>query len=70
MEHKVVSHDEWLAARQELLAKEKSFQHQCDEMSRMQRDLPWERVTKEYVFNGSNGNETLPDLFAGRSQLA
>jgi predicted dithiol-disulfide oxidoreductase (DUF899 family) len=47
MDHKVVSHDEWLAARQELLAKEKAFQHQCDEMSRMQRDLPWERVTKE-----------------------
>src|SRR5215831_17443993 len=69
MEHKVVSHDEWMAARQELLAKEKSFQHQCDEMSRLQRDLPWERVTKDYVFNGPNGRETLADLFAGRSQL-
>ena len=69
MEHKVVSHDEWLAARQELLAKEKAFQHQCDEMSRLQRDLPWERVEKAYVFDGPDGKETLADLFAGRSQL-
>ena len=69
MEHNVVSHEEWLAARQELLAKEKAFQHQCDEMSRLQRDLPWERVTKEYVFQGPGGRETLADLFAGRSQL-
>ena len=69
MEHKVVSHEEWLAARQELLAKEKAFTDQCDEMSRIQRELPWERVTKEYVFEGPNGKETLPDLFDGRSQL-
>src|SRR5215471_6698988 len=69
MERNVVSHEEWLAARQELLAKEKAFQHQCDEMSRLQRDLPWERVTKEYVFEGPNGRETLADLFADRSQL-
>ena len=59
MEHKVVSHDEWLAARQELLAKEKAFQRQCDEMSRLQRDLPWERVTKEYAFT-FNTHESSP----------
>jgi len=69
MEHKVVSHEEWLAARQELLAKEKAFQRECDEMSRLQRDLPWERVTKEYLFDGPRGKETLTDLFDGRSQL-
>jgi predicted dithiol-disulfide oxidoreductase (DUF899 family) len=69
MEHKVVSHEEWLAARQELLAKEKAFTRQCDEMSRLQRDLPWERVTKEYVFDGPDGRQSLADLFAGRSQL-
>ncbi len=45
MEHKVVSHEEWLAARQALLEKEKAFTRQCDEMSRLQRELPWERVT-------------------------
>ena len=69
MEHKVVSHDEWIAARQELLAKEKAFTEQCDEMSRIQRELPWERVTKPYVFDGPKGSETLADLFDGRSQL-
>lgn len=65
----IVSHDEWLAARRELLEKEKAFTKQCDEMSRLQRSLPWERVTKEYVFDGAKGRESLGDLFDGRSQL-
>ena len=68
-DHPVVSHDEWLAARRVLLDKEKAFTHQADEMSRLQRDLPWERVTKQYLFEGPRGTETLADLFAGRSQL-
>ncbi len=38
-------------------------------MSQQRRDLPWERVDREYVFDGPNGKETLSDLFAGRSQL-
>ena len=67
--HPVVSHDEWLAARRALLEKEKAFTRQSDEMSRLQRELPWERVTKEYAFEGPNGKETLADLFDGRSQL-
>ena len=67
--HPVVSHDEWLAARRALLEKEKAFTRQCDEMSRLQRSLPWERVTKEYVFDGPDGRESLGDLFADRSQL-
>jgi len=67
--HPVVSHEEWLAARRALLAKEKAFTLQCDEMSRLQRSLPWERVTKEYVFDGARGRQTLADLFDGRSQL-
>jgi len=67
--HPVVSHDEWLAARRALLAKEKAFTLQGDEMSRLQRSLPWERVEKAYVFEGAGGEETLGDLFAGRSQL-
>ena len=69
MEHKVVSHEEWLAARQELLEKEKAFTRHGDEISQLQRDLPWERVTKEYLFDGPRGKETLTDLFDGRSQL-
>ncbi len=68
-EHKVVSNDEWLAARKALLAKEKHFTHLRDEVSQLRRDLPWERVTKEYVFDGPRGKETLAQLFDGRSQL-
>ncbi len=70
LEHpKAVSHSEWLAARKDLLAKEKEFTRQRDELSRLRRELPWEKVEKEYVFEGSKGKETLADLFDGRSQL-
>jgi predicted dithiol-disulfide oxidoreductase (DUF899 family) len=67
--HEVASHEEWLAARRALLEREKAFTRQCDEMSQLQRSLPWERVTKEYIFEGRDGREMLADLFAGRSQL-
>jgi predicted dithiol-disulfide oxidoreductase (DUF899 family) len=67
--HKVVSKAEWLAARQELLVKEKEFSRLRDELSQRRRDLPWEKVDKEYVFEGPDGKETLADLFADRSQL-
>ena len=66
---KVVSHDEWLAARKKFLAKEKEFTRQRDELSRLRRELPREKVEKKYVFNGANGKETLASLFDGRSQL-
>lgn len=69
MNHQVVSHEEWLAARRALLEKEKAFTRLGDEMSALQRALPWERVTKPYAFEGPNGRETLGDLFGGRSQL-
>jgi predicted dithiol-disulfide oxidoreductase (DUF899 family) len=67
--HKVVSRDEWLKARMAHLAAEKEFSRQRDELSRQRRELPWEKVEKNYVFEGPNGPETLADLFAGRSQL-
>jgi predicted dithiol-disulfide oxidoreductase (DUF899 family) len=66
---KVVPPAEWLAARKELLAKEKEFTHLRDEISRQRRELPWEKVEKTYVFEGPKGKETLADLFGGRSQL-
>ena len=66
---KVVSPAEWLAARKQLLAKEKEFTRLRDELSRERREMPWEKVEKEYVFDGPKGKETLADLFAGRSQL-
>jgi predicted dithiol-disulfide oxidoreductase (DUF899 family) len=66
---KVVSHEEWLAARKAFLQKEKELTHLRDEVSKQRLDLPWEKVEKNYVFDGPNGKESLADLFAGRSQL-
>jgi predicted dithiol-disulfide oxidoreductase (DUF899 family) len=66
---RVVSQAEWLAARKELLSKEKEFTRLRDELSRQRRELPWEVVDKKYVFEGPNGKQTLPELFDGRSQL-
>ena len=44
--HRVVSHDEWLAARKAFLTKEKEFTRLRDDLSRQRRELPWERVGK------------------------
>jgi len=68
-EHEVVSHADWLAARKELLAKEKAFTKLRDELTRERLALPWEEVTKAYTFEGPKGKESLGDLFDGRSQL-
>jgi predicted dithiol-disulfide oxidoreductase (DUF899 family) len=65
----IVAHDAWLEARKQLLAKEKEFNRQRDQLSAERRSLPWERVQKPYIFDGPDGRETLADLFAGRSQL-
>jgi predicted dithiol-disulfide oxidoreductase (DUF899 family) len=70
LEHpKVVSRDEWLAARRDLLAKEKHFTRERDALSAERRRLPWVRIEKEYVFDAPGGKKTLADLFGGRSQL-
>jgi predicted dithiol-disulfide oxidoreductase (DUF899 family) len=66
---KIVSPKEWLAARIELLKKEKEFTRLRDELSKQRRELPWEKVEKSYIFEGSKGKETLADLFGERSQL-
>lgn len=57
MTHNVVSKEEWLAARKQLLIKEKEFSRLHDELSRRRRDLPWEKVEKEYVFDVSAGRK-------------
>jgi len=69
MQQPVVSHDEWLAARKALLAKEKEFTKARDELSEARRSLPWVKIDKNYVFDGSDGKQSLADLFTGRSQL-
>ncbi|HKW58968.1 MAG TPA: DUF899 family protein [Candidatus Dormibacteraeota bacterium] len=68
-EHRVVSHSEWLEARKKLLVDEKEATRARDRLSQARRDLPWERVDKEYVFEGPKGRATLEDAFDGRSQL-
>jgi predicted dithiol-disulfide oxidoreductase (DUF899 family) len=67
--HPVVSHEEWLSTRTAFLAREKEFTQLRDELSRQRRELPWEKVDKQYVFDGPNGKETLSELFENRSQL-
>ena len=68
--HKIVSHAEWLEERKKLVAKEKEFDRLRDQLSAKRRELPWERVDKQYTFEGPNGKETLPQLFDGASQLS
>jgi predicted dithiol-disulfide oxidoreductase (DUF899 family) len=68
-EHKVVSHDEWLDARKKHLVAEKELTRERDRLSQARRDLPWELVEKEYVFDGPGGRKTLDQLFDGRGQL-
>src|SRR5439155_1520785 len=68
-DHPVVSHDEWLSARIAFLTKEKEFTRLRDDLSRQRRQLPWEKVGKQYIFDGPNGKETLAELFGRRSQL-
>ena len=66
---KVVSRDEWLAARRKLLAKEKQLTRERDALAAERRQLPWVKVEKNYVFDSPSGKKTLADLFDGRSQL-
>src|SRR5438874_9238883 len=67
--HKVVSHDEWIAARKKHLANEKEFTRLRDQLSRERRELPRELVEKDYAFEGESGKVSLHDMFDGRSQL-
>jgi predicted dithiol-disulfide oxidoreductase (DUF899 family) len=69
MANQIVSHEEWLKARLQLLDAEKEFTRQRDAVTRRIRAMPWERVEKSYQFEGPNGVVSLADLFAGRSQL-
>ncbi|MEU4776144.1 DUF899 domain-containing protein [Micromonospora sp. NPDC023644] len=68
-QQKVVSRDEWEAARAELLVKEKELTRARDALSALRRELPMVRVEKEYVFQGPDGPVDLVGLFDGRRQL-
>jgi predicted dithiol-disulfide oxidoreductase (DUF899 family) len=68
-DHKVVGRQQWQAARQELLVREKAHTRMGDELARQRRELPWVRVDKPYRFDTEEGKRTLAELFHGRSQL-
>ena len=61
--------EQWAAAREELLAREKEHTQLGDELARQRRELPWARVEKEYRFDTDDGTRTLAELFDGRGQL-
>jgi predicted dithiol-disulfide oxidoreductase (DUF899 family) len=68
-DHEVVDHERWIEARKVLLAQEKEFTRQRDQLAAQRRALPWEAVTKEYTFAGAAGMQTLAELFRNRNQL-
>ncbi len=65
----VVSHEEWVVARRDLLRREKELTRLRDEIVEARQALPWERVDTDYVFEGADGPESLSDLFGDASQL-
>jgi predicted dithiol-disulfide oxidoreductase (DUF899 family) len=67
--HRVVSEEAWIAARKKLLAKEKALTRSRDKLAAARRALPWQAITKGYVFEGPDGRKTLGELFDGASQL-
>ena len=65
----IVSHDEWLAARKDLLAKEKAHMRAGDTLAAERRSLPWLKIEKSYVFDTTRGRRSLVELFDGSGQL-
>jgi predicted dithiol-disulfide oxidoreductase (DUF899 family) len=67
--HTTATREDWLAAREDLLRREKEHTRMGDDLARQRRELPWVRVDKEYRFDTDQGPKTLVELFDGRSQL-
>ena len=68
-DHRIGSREEWRAAREELLRREKEHTRMGDELAQQRRELPWVPVEGEYRFETDEGTRTLAELFEGRSQL-
>src|SRR6266508_3429566 len=66
---RIVSAQEWEAARKQLLVKEKEVTHARDALAAERRRMPWLAVEKKYEFEGPKGKASLLDLFDGRRQL-
>ena len=69
MRNQVVSREEWLKARLELLAAEKEHTRRRDALTKRRMEMPWVLVEKDYRFMTAEGEKTLGELFDGRSQL-
>jgi predicted dithiol-disulfide oxidoreductase (DUF899 family) len=69
LNREVVSENEWLVARRDLLTREKEFTRQRDALSTARRHLPMVKIEKDYIFEGAKGKQTLAEIFDGRSQL-
>ena len=69
VQHKAATREEWLAARNALLVREKELTRRSDQLAAERRNLPWVPIEKEYSFDTGDGPRTLPALFDGRSQL-
>jgi len=65
----IVTREEWIAAREALLAKEKEFTKLRDQLAEERRALPWVRIDKPYLFESERGQMSLADLFGGKNQL-
>jgi predicted dithiol-disulfide oxidoreductase (DUF899 family) len=68
-EHRTGTREEWEAAREDLLRREKELTRLNDEVARQRQELPWVQIDKEYSFETEGGTRTLAELFDGRSQL-
>jgi predicted dithiol-disulfide oxidoreductase (DUF899 family) len=67
--HASATREEWLAARDQLLVREKEHTRMADELARQRSEMPWLRLGKEYTLQTADGPRTLAELFDGRSQL-
>ncbi|MCZ6855069.1 MAG: DUF899 family protein [Gammaproteobacteria bacterium] len=70
MQNEIVSREAWLAARRQLLVKEKAHTREREQLAKLRQELPWIKIDKDYVFTGPTGEISLPELFLDRSQLA
>jgi predicted dithiol-disulfide oxidoreductase (DUF899 family) len=69
IDHEIGTREDWLAAREQLLVREKEHTRLGDEIAQQRRELPWVPVEKEYRFDTDDGEKALSELFDGRSQL-
>jgi predicted dithiol-disulfide oxidoreductase (DUF899 family) len=68
-QNQIVSQEQWIEARKQLLVQEKALSKQRDELTKLRQQLPWRRVETDYQFDGEYGQRRLAELFGEHSQL-